>query len=62
MKTACDADRDGATTTTKNSETTTWEAAVTKYATKWSEKTTADLDNQVKQANLTTINSSITSL
>lgn len=62
MKTACDANRDGSVTTTKNDEATTWEAAVTKVATKWSLKTSSNADNVVALANLATINSSIDSI
>ena len=62
LKTTCDTNRDGAITTTKNTETTTWEAAVTKVATKWSEKTSANAANVVALANLTTINNSITAI
>lgn len=62
LKTACDAARDGSITTTKNDEATTWEAAVTKVATKWSLKTSSNAENVVALANLATINASITSI
>jgi len=62
LKTACDTARDGSITTTKNDETTTWEAAVTKVATKWSLKTSSNADNVVALANLATINASIATI
>lgn len=62
LKSTCDTNRDGAVTTTKNSETTTWEAAVTKVATKWSLKTSSNADDVVAQANLATINASIATI
>lgn len=59
LKTACDAARDGSISSTKDSETVTWEAAVTKVATKWSLKTSSNADDVVAQANLATINAAI---
>lgn len=59
MKTACDAARDGSISSTKDTQVAAWDPAVTKVATKWNDKTTADVADKAALSNLATINSSI---